>query len=276
MSAPAIDATITFIGAGNMASSLIAGLLKGGLPATALRVADPIAGQLIPHAANGIPTFADNNQALAGTDAVVLAVKPQVAAPVVETLALESKQLLISIVAGIDIDSLSAWSSARQPIVRCMPNTPALFGAGITALYANEHCTPEQKHHAMQILGAAGAVVWVEKESLLDAVTAVSGSGPAYFFALMEAMINTGERLGIPKAIVTQLTTQTALGAAIMARDSGDAPARLRENVTSPGGTTAAALAEFAARDFDGTVEAALQAANARAGELAHEFGAKS
>jgi len=215
---------------------------------------------------------------------VVLAVKPQVAGDVVRGLsALRPGQLLLSIAAGITLSSLASWSRPHQAVVRCMPNAPALLGAGMSALYANEHCTDRQRTLAETILRAGGETLWVPQEAALDAVTAVSGSGPAYFFLLMEAMENAGSELGLPRRTArlltleqdtaTHLTLQTAYGAALMARDSKDSPAVLREKVTSPGGTTAAALAVMLERDLPATITAALQAANDRAAELAVEFG---
>ncbi len=266
--------TLTFIGAGNMAGSLIHGLLRDGHPADHLRVADPIAAQLEPFGAQGVATFADNNAAIEGADVIVLAVKPQIAQTVVSALTdLSPQQLLLSIAAGINLASLSAWSSASQAIVRCMPNTPALLGVGMSALYANTHCTADHRTSAEQILNAAGDTLWVPDEGALDAVTAVSGSGPAYFFLLMEAMIQAGVDLGLDRAIATRLTLQTAYGSALMARDSSDDPAQLRQNVTSPGGTTAAALQVMLDNNLPATISAALHAANSRAAELAEEFG---
>ena len=221
---------LAFIGAGNMANSLIRGLLQDGLPAANISVADPIAEQLTKFEQLGVHTHEDNAVAVADADVVILAVKPQVAAAVVGDLTLQADQLLLSIAAGIDIASLAAWSSEAQAIVRCMPNTPALLGAGMTGLYANESCSPAQKQSAERILQAAGKTLWVSAERDLDAVTAVSGSGPAYFFLLMEAMIDAGEALGLEREQATALTLQTAYGAARMALESDDPPAVLRQN----------------------------------------------
>lgn len=265
---------LAFIGAGNMAGSLIHGLLGDGIPASNIRVADPIADQLRRFADLGMTATSDNNIAIDGADVVVLAVKPQIAADVVSGLKLNTSQVLISIAAGIDLASLSAWTSPVQPIVRCMPNTPALFGAGMSALYANSNCSDAQRLAGQTVLNAGGATLWVDEEAKLDAVTAVSGSGPAYFFLLMEAMIDAGTELGLDPATATQLTLQTAYGAALMAQQSDDPPAVLRQNVTSPGGTTAAALEVMTQHDMSGIIRRALAAADNRAGELAQEFGA--
>ena len=267
---------IAFVGAGNMAFSLTRGLLSKGHPATSLRVADPLPEALAKYSTAEITTFADNNLAIHGADVVVLAVKPQVAPQVTGELAILSDQLLVSIAAGVSLQSLNNWTSDAQPIVRCMPNTPALLGAGMSGLYANACCTPEQKGFAEKILNAAGTTLWVHEESELDAVTAVSGSGPAYFFRLMEAMIEAGETLGLSRETATILTLQTAYGAALMAKDTDEQPATLRHNVTSPGGTTAAALAVMEKDDLGGLIQRALSAAHARAVALAEEFGTGS
>ncbi len=267
------DPSLAFIGAGNMASSLIQGLLKDGFTATRIHVADPVAEQLARLRPLGIQTFDDNAAAVTDADIVVLAVKPQVAGAVVSTLALRPEQMLLSIAAGINISSLAAWSNEKQAIVRCMPNTPALLGAGMTGLFANDYCSAAQKGSAERILEAAGKTLWVEAESDLDAVTAVSGSGPAYFFLLMEAMIEGGTALGLTREQATELTLQTAYGAARMALESDDPPAVLRQNVTSPGGTTEAALAVLTTQGMPQDVATALEAADKRAGELAREFG---
>lgn len=265
---------IAFVGAGNMAFSLVRGLLSSGTESTTLRVADPFPEALAKYQDSSVAVFGDNNEAIKGADVVVLAVKPQVAATVVKALKLSNEQLLVSIAAGISITSLTAWTHAQQAIVRCMPNTPALLGAGMSGLFANTHCTDLQKQHAARVLEAAGQTLWLERETDLDAVTAVSGSGPAYFFRLMEAMIEAGESLGLDRTTATRLTLQTAYGAAVMAQETDDEPGTLRANVTSPGGTTAAALKVMTDEGFGETVERALAAAHARSITLAEEFGA--
>ncbi|MEM9621711.1 MAG: pyrroline-5-carboxylate reductase [Pseudomonadota bacterium] len=265
---------ITFIGAGNMATAMIRGLLAGGCEPATIRAADPLNAALSTIASHGIVTTTDNNAAIANADVVVLAVKPQVAQQVVKGLhTLTPKTLLISIAAGINLSSLQSWTSNEQPIVRCMPNTPALMGAGIAGLFANNACVAEHQVSAAQVLSAAGEIVWVDAETQLDAVTAVSGSGPAYFFLLMEAMIDAGQQRGLSRETATQLTLQTAFGAALMARDSDTTPAQLRQNVTSPGGTTAAALEVMLQRQLPDIVAESISAADRRAAELAEEFG---
>jgi pyrroline-5-carboxylate reductase len=268
--------SVAFIGAGNMAKAMIHGLLGTGLPAAELRAADPLPAARDSAASLGIGCFADNADAIRGANVVVLAVKPQLAAEVVAALEVEADQLVVSIMAGINLDSLSTWLPPAQPIVRCMPNTPALLGEGMTALYANAHVTAEQRNFAERVLQAAGKTVWVETEEALDAVTAVSGSGPAYFFLLMEAMIEAGKSMQLDEDLARQLTLQTALGAAMMALEGDQTPAELRRNVTSPGGTTERALEVMQEGHIPQVVEKALVAAEARAKELAAQFGASS
>lgn len=269
--------SIAFIGAGNMAGSLVNGLIESGTSPSEIAAADPIAKQLEKLSVLGVVTAANNDQAIKAVDVIVLAVKPQVIGQVLEALSgLTPNQLIISIVAGIDLRSLETWLPANQPIVRCMPNTPALLGAGMTGLFANSRVTDQQKALATHILGAVGEVAWVSEEAHLDAVTAVSGSGPAYFFLLMENMIAAGQKLGLDAELSKKLTEQTAFGAALMAQKSNVDPGTLRKNVTSPGGTTEAALNLMLAQDFPATVIDALSAAEKRAKELAVEFGAKS
>ena len=266
---------IAFIGAGNMAASLIGGLLAQGIPANHIRASDPGAEQRAKIAAeHGIALFADNAEAILDADVVVLATKPQVLKDVCLALApsLQDGQLLVSIAAGISCASLGNWLGAR-PIVRCMPNTPALLRQGVSGLYANAEVNPAQRQLAEQLLAAVGMALWLENEQQIDAVTAVSGSGPAYFFLLIEAMTAAGEQLGLPKAIAAQLTLQTALGAAHMAVASDVDAAELRRRVTSPNGTTEAAINTFQAGGFAELVEQALSAAAKRSAELAEQLG---
>ncbi|MGM0563051.1 MAG: pyrroline-5-carboxylate reductase [Pseudomonadota bacterium] len=271
-----MTANICFIGGGNMARSLIGGLIANGHPAEAIRAADPneTTRQGLERDFS-IATESDNAAAIEGCDAIVLAVKPQMMGEVVQPLAeplTRSGALLISIAAGLPVAALDRWLGAPSPIVRCMPNTPALLQVGATALYANKQVSSQQAELAEQILGAAGLTLWVDEEAQLDAVTAVSGSGPAYFFAFIEAMQASAVKLGLSPEQAEQLTRQTALGAARMVCDSGDDAATLRKKVTSKGGTTAAALAAFEAADLNGTVEVAMTAARDRASELAEQL----
>jgi pyrroline-5-carboxylate reductase len=264
---------IAFIGAGNMAESLVRGLLRNGHDPVAVTAADPDPGQRERIAGLGAHTEASNNAAIEGAQVVVLAVKPQLLRRVVVDLTLEASQLVISIAAGVPLRGLESWCRPGQPIVRCMPNTPALLGAGITALYANLEVNQAQRERAQSILRAAGKTLWVDEERQLDAVTAVSGSGPAYFFYLMEAMIQAGTRLGLDVETATLLTLETAYGAALMAREGAATPGTLRQNVTSPGGTTARALSILDAGGTSGIILDALTGAATRARELAEEFG---
>ena len=269
-----MSSKIGFIGAGNMASSLIRGLLNSGLPAEQIVAADPVATQLEALASTGVGTTTDNAEVVAGCEVIVLAVKPQVLGEILRQLALNTKQLVVCIAAGVPLASLERWTSANQPIVRCMPNTPALLGAGVTALFANDQVGNEQRNRAEQILGAAGKTLWVGDESQLDAVTAVSGSGPAYFFYVMEAMIDTAKQLGLDAETAATLTIETAYGAARMAREGKSSPAELRRQVTSPGGTTERAISVLDAADARGMISSALTGAARRSEELAMEFGA--
>ncbi|WP_263261357.1 pyrroline-5-carboxylate reductase [Pseudomonas sp. RIT-PI-S] len=265
---------IAFIGAGNMAASLIGGMRAQGVDASRLTASAPGADtrQRISDA-YGIATFEDNAAAVANADVIVLAVKPQAMKAVCEALrpALHPAQLIVSIAAGITCDSLVAWLG-EQPIVRCMPNTPALVRQGASGLYATARVTAEQKAAAEQLLAAVGLALWLDSEAQLDAVTAVSGSGPAYYFLLMEAMTQAGEALGLPREIAARLTLQTALGAAQMASSSDVDAAELRRRVTSPAGTTEAAIKAFQAGGFEALVEQALGAAAHRSKELAEQL----
>jgi len=266
---------IAFIGAGNMATSLIGGLLATGREPDSITAADPDPEQLTRVGKLGVVSTHDNAEAVAGAAVVVLAVKPQVLGKVVSDLAgkLNASQLLLSIAAGVPADAISRWAEAPLGVVRCMPNTPALFGAGMTAMFANASVTPQQRVSAAGIAEAVGEVVWVDTEAEIDAVTAVSGSGPAYFFYLMEQMIAAGIDLGLAPETARTLTLQTARGAAAMAIESDAAPAQLRLNVTSPGGTTEAALAVFESAGLAATIHNALTAAARRSQELAVEHG---
>jgi pyrroline-5-carboxylate reductase len=251
---------IAFIGAGNMAASLIGGLRAKGLEAAQIRASDPgEETRARVSAEHGIEVFADNAQAIDGADVVVLAVKPQAMKTVCEAIrpSLKPGQLVVSIAAGITCASMNNWLGA-QPIVRCMPNTPALLRQGVSGLFATAQVSAEQRQQAQELLSAVGVALWLDEEQQLDAVTAVSGSGPAYFFLLIEAMTAAGVKLGLPADIAAQLTLQTALGAAHMAVSSDVDAAELRRRVTSPAGTTEAAIKSFQANGFEALVEKAL------------------
>ncbi|MNX39490.1 Pyrroline-5-carboxylate reductase [compost metagenome] len=270
------NSRIAFIGAGNMAASLIGGLRAQGLDASFIRASCPRPEKRAQiRADHGIHTFADNADAIEGADVVVLAVKPQVMRLVCETLRphLLPQQLVVSVAAGITCASLTGWLGDR-PVVRCMPNTPAVIRQGVSGLYANTFVSARQRSDAEQLLSAVGLAVWLEEERQLDAVTAVSGSGPAYFFLLIEAMTRAGEQLGLPRETAQQLTLQTAIGAAHMAQASDVDVCELRRRVTSPGGTTEAAIKAFQAGGFEALVERALTAAALRSAELAQQLRA--
>jgi len=266
---------IAFIGAGNMAASLIGGLRAQGLEAAQIRASDPGAEQRAKiHAEHGIALFENNADAIDGADVVVLSVKPQAMKAVCEALkpSLKPGQLVVSIAAGITCASMNNWLGA-QPIVRCMPNTPALLRQGVSGLYATGDVSAEQRQQAEQLLSAVGIALWLDTEAQLDAVTAVSGSGPAYFFLLIEAMTAAGEKLGLSRETASKLTLQTALGAAHMATSSEVDAAELRRRVTSPNGTTEAAIKSFQADGFEALVEKALGAAAHRSAEMAEQLG---
>lgn len=266
---------IAFIGAGNMAASLIGGLRAQGLEAAQIRASDPGAEQRAKVSAeHGIALFENNADAIDGADVVVLSVKPQAMKAVCEALkpSLKPGQLVVSIAAGITCASMNNWLGA-QPIVRCMPNTPALLRQGVSGLYATAEVSAEQRQQAEQLLSAVGIALWLDSEAQLDAVTAVSGSGPAYFFLLIEAMTAAGEKLGLSREVASKLTLQTALGAAHMAVSSDVDAAELRRRVTSPNGTTEAAIKSFQADGFEALVEKALGAAAHRSAEMAEQLG---
>ncbi len=270
-------ASITFLGGGNMAASLIGGLIADGLPTDRIAASDPSAERRDWLSSRfGIAVHEDNRQAVAGADVVVLAVKPQVMRELLSEVRdriCETNPLVVSIAAGLRTEALLRWLGCRPPLVRCMPNTPALVQSGVTALYAGEDVDEARRSLAESILRAVGITLWVEDEALLDAVTALSGSGPAYCFLLMEAMQAAGEALGLSPEQSRLLTLQTVFGAAKMALESEEGPEVLRARVTSPGGTTERALAVFEEGGFRTLVQRAMEAAAERSRELADELG---
>ena len=269
---------IGFIGAGNMATSLIRGLLESGLSAANIWITDINSEAETAMAANLHVNIAQSNIDLVhAVDVVVLAVKPQVLRAVAQQIAAavnDRPVLVVSIAAGITQSSLSQWLGQEVAIVRCMPNTPALVLTGATALHANAQVNAEQRDLAENILRAVGISLWVENEAQLDAVTAVSGSGPAYYFLLMEAMEKAALSLGLTEQQARLLILQTALGAAKIAMESSEAPGTLRQRVTSPGGTTQAAISCFEQGEFAALVGKALQAAHDRSVAMSKELGA--
>jgi pyrroline-5-carboxylate reductase len=264
---------LTFIGAGNMARSLIAGLIQDKSDLQ-LRVADPDQTQLDSLLLNWptTQTYSDNEAACQDTDIIVLAVKPQILPSVCETLkpiVQQSRPLIISIAAGVLETTINHTLGDNLAVVRCMPNTPALVQAGATGLYANNLVTKDQRSEAEAILRSVGITLWFENESQLDSVTAVSGSGPAYFFLVMEAMQKSAIKLGLNKKQAQLLVLQTAMGAAKLALESSDEASILRERVTSKGGTTEAALNVLNEGNLTELFHQALSAAKMRSQQLA-------
>jgi len=267
-----LEGTVAFIGGGNMARSLIGALIRGGVAARSIAVAEPDAPTREALARDfGIVAHASSTDAVRGASTIVLAVKPQVLAGVCPEIGRalgDAAPLIVSIAAGIRIDQIERWIGRPLPIVRAMPNTPALIGAGATGLIANARASEDDRASAEAMLDAAGRTAWIEREDLMDTVTALSGSGPAYFFLLVEALEDAAVAQGLPRETARMLASQTCLGAGRMLVESGEAPSTLRERVTSPGGTTAAALAAFDAGGLRKLVAAAVAAATERGREL--------
>ena len=270
---------IGFIGGGNMASSLINGLISSGHSPDLIWVSDTNQVLLDSLLANlKINVTLNNEEVAKQVDVVVFAVKPQVLETVAKSLATlikDRKVLVVSIAAGVLQNSLAEWLGQELAIVRCMPNTPALVRTGATALHANSNVSDEQKDLAENILRSVGISLWVAHESELDAVTAVSGSGPAYYFLLMEAMEKAAAELGLDEQTARLLIQQTALGAAKIALEADESPGQLRQRVTSPGGTTEQAIKTFDEGGFTKLVSNALHAARDRSIEISNELGGK-
>ena len=265
--------SIGFIGAGNMANALVGGMIAHGFSAGQIMLSDINIEQLkAAEKSFSLRTTQDNLELVNNNNIIVLAVKPQVMQAVLKpitSLVIKKQPLIISIAAGITISSIQQWLGHDAPIIRCMPNTPALVKKGASALFANPLVSAEQKHSASQIFTAVGIVEWLDSEQKIDAVTALSGSGPAYYFLMMEAMIAAGIKLGLSPEVAKALTLQTAAGAASMAQQSEFEVDELRRRVTSPKGTTEAALNSFIAANYHGIVDDAMQAAWQRSIELA-------
>lgn len=266
------SSAIAFIGGGNMARSLIAGLLRQGIPGTAIRVADPVAAIRDGLAADfGVQVFEQAHDAVQGATTWLLAVKPQMVRTIcgeLAPIARTQSPLVVSIAAGITAAQLERWLGGEYAVVRAMPNTPALLGAGVTGLYANARVDAQQREQATHLLASAGLVARIDDEAQIDAVTAVSGSGPAYVFLLAEAMEAAAREQGLPADTARTLVLQTILGAARMLTESGEAPTELRRRVTSPNGTTQAAVETFQAGGFEALTAQAINAAATRAREL--------
>ena len=264
--------TIGFIGGGNMARSLVGGLIANGFDRESIAVSDPSYEARAHVAENFQVRVEDSNQTvIAASSTVVLAVKPQVMATVLENAksALQtSRPLLISIAAGIRLCDLETWSGGDLAIVRVMPNTPALIQKGISAMYANSRVSNPQKSQVETIMSAVGNTVWLSEEGLLDAVTAVSGSGPAYFFYMIEAIEQAANDLGLNSETAHTLATETAVGAALLSIASKESPSMLRRQVTSPGGTTEAALKVLEENGVKHSIVEAIKAGKRRAVEM--------
>ncbi len=264
---------VAFIGGGNMARSLIGGLIARGVTASSLRVAEPIAALRDSLARDfGVQVFESAHDAVDGAGVWLLAVKPQVMRGVCEQLsgrARESRPVVVSIAAGITAGQLQRWLGKDVPIIRSMPNTPALLGAGVTGLHATPQVDDNGRSQTETLLASAGKTVWIEDEALMDVVTAVSGSGPAYIFLMAEAMEAAALKRGLPPAAARTLVLETVLGAARMLVESEEDPCELRRRVTSPNGTTQAAIEAFQAGGLEALVDDAIGAAAKRGGELA-------
>ena len=267
---------ISFIGGGNMAQALISGLMSCGIEPSLITVADPNSEARAQLAAKGLNTVdptTDAKAAVIDADIVVLAVKPQVMKAVVSDFAdVLDKQLVISVAAGLSTEILSDMLGGYGNIVRAMPNTPAMIQMGATGLYGTENISAAQKQLATAVMEASGLVMWVDNEEHMHAVTAVSGSAPAYMFYIIEAMVDGAVALGLDKEQASALAMQTMLGAAKMAMASEDAPSELRRKVTSPNGTTQAAIESMQANDIGRQIGEAMQACYDRSQELSEEM----
>lgn len=268
------NTTIAFIGAGNLASSIIRGLVAKGYPAKKIQASAPSAKHLTPLARDlSIVTSHDNTNTARSAAVLILAIKPQLMKTVCLEIAdfVPRDTLVISLAAGVNCDSIAYWLGEHRAIVRCMANTPAQVMLGASGLFANHHVSAAQKQQTESIIHAVGIARWFESETQIDAVTALSGSGPAYIFLFLEAMIDAAESLGLDRESARALATQTALGAATLASDSDLSPAELRHKVTSPNGTTERAITVLEKHGAQKMIEAAMHAAAQRAEELAKE-----
>jgi pyrroline-5-carboxylate reductase len=286
-----VSSSIAVIGGGNVARCLIGGLVALGTPASLIAVSEPDAALRAALARDfGVRAHSNNNEAVSGADLWVLAVKPQVLRAVCEGLSaqlLGRRPLVVSVAAGITIaqverwlaplqtqsEALSRFANEQLAVIRAMPNTPALLGASATALCANPHTTPAQRAQAQHLFEAVGVALWIADEALMDTVTATSGSGPAYVFALVEAMQAAAQAQGLPGDIARVLIAQTILGAGRMLIESGENAATLRQRVTSPGGVTAEALKCFEAGGFHALIAKGIAAATVRGAELSAQNG---
>lgn len=265
---------IAFIGGGNMARALIGGLLRQGVAPSHILVVEPFVATAVKLQTDfSVRTMPQAGHELLQSDMVIWAVKPQMfAAAAVSVIPFTQDALHLSVAAGMTTDSISTWI-ATDRLVRCMPNTPALVGEGITALFSCPSVTAADRLKIEQVISPTGQFLWVQHEAQLDAVTALSGSGPAYVFYFLEAMLQAGTEMGLPADQAYKLAIETFAGAASLARASSDSPEVLRQQVTSQGGTTHAAISSMDASGIQGAFVKAMQAAQARARELGHEYG---
>ncbi len=268
------DRTVAFIGGGNMTLAIASGLLDNGYPAKNISIAEPFPEQRkrLQKSLRGVFVSDDNGAVVARAGSVVLAVKPQILPDVCKGLAAtvqNTRPFVISIAAGPRIADIDSWLGGGNTIARVMPNQPSLLGKGVSAIYANDASTPEQLATAREIMSAVGPVIDVDEESDIDAVTAISGSGPAYFYLLIDMLSKTGASLGLDPSVSSQLAVETALGAATLAKASGDSMDDLIARVRSPGGTTAAALDSLEDQGIRDIFQRALTAARDRATKLA-------
>ena len=271
---------IAFVGGGNMGQALVSGLLDSGWQSNCISIIDTDQARctLLKKQFSNCNVVSEAEAALNIADIVVLAVKPQVMRLACEEIAAQcqnSRPLIISIAAGITIQTIDTWLGGELPIIRCMPNTPALVKAGTTGLFANPEISPEQRETCTAILDSVGTTLWVDSEATLDAVTAISGSGPAYFFYLIEAMIEAGNSLGLNDQQVKQLVVDTASGAAKLLQASGKSPQDLRLSVTSKGGTTEAAINTLEESSVKKIIHSAIKNAALRAEKLSTMTSAK-
>ena len=271
-----IDNKVGLIGGGNMARAIGGGLLRGGMHATDLMIAEPSPEQCERLRAElyGAMVTEDNQVVARSADIVLFAVKPQILKPVCEALVDEiqkNRPLIMSIAAGPKIDDIDAWLGGGLSVVRVMPNQPALIDQGISALFANERTSDDRKQQAEKIMSAVGHAVWLDSESKMDAVTAVSGTGPSYFYLLIDVMIESAMKFGIDAETARMLAVETARGATALAAAETESMATLIERVRSPGGTTTAAFEYLDEKDARGIFSTAIDEAERRAAELAKE-----
>ena len=264
---------VAFVGGGNMGGSILSGLLDAGTDPSQILLIEPDESKCAHYAERGVAALIEADSRLGTAKMVLFAVKPQVIGQVVRGLArfLCDGQVLVSIVAGISSQALAAMSGGERPIVRCMPNVPALYRSGVTGMWANSRVSSSQRELAQQTLAVVGETEWFDEETMIDAVTAVMGSGPAYFFYLMEVMQSQAECLGFLPETARRLVAETAYGAALMVRNSEQQFSALRRMVTSPKGTTEAAISTFDAEGVREAVEAGIQSAWKRSKEIGEE-----